>query len=224
MQIVKWLLVLAVCFTFLFMPVYGQLNPSLKIENIEIPSDEFNLVVRDAIYVELDRLHDISWEVTIDNSLLYANPDGNAAIRLYDANTEGKFIELGMGSPPDQKYWVAVNIPDAEGYVVVHDRLESGWSPTLKTKIVYSERAGLTVNNGFRIVTSNLDIGSFAIKGYSVFGMEGSTDPPAVTSGVWKMEIMSGAPTQNKIQLYPYVLAGAMGIIIAVLLLTKKRS
>jgi len=56
------------------------------------------------------------------------------------------------------------------------------------------------------------------------FGMEGSTDPIAVNSGTYVMKVMSGDPTKNKIQLYPYVLAGVMGIVIAVLLLTKKRS
>ena len=27
-----------------------------------------------------------------------------------------------MGSPPDKKFWVAVQIPDDEGYVVVHSK------------------------------------------------------------------------------------------------------
>ena len=208
----------------MFTPVYGQLNPSLKIEDIEIPFDDFNQVARDSTLIELDTIHEISWEITLDNNLLYENPNGNAVVRFYDVNIEDKFIEIGMGSPPDKKYWVAVQIPDEEGYVVIHSKLERGWSPETKTILVYSERAGLTVNNGLRIITSHLDIDSFMVKGYSVFGMEGSTDPLAVNSGTYVMKVMSGDPTKNKIQLYPYVLAGVMGIVIAVLLLTKKRS
>jgi hypothetical protein len=221
---VKILLIFIFVFTIVFTPVYGQLNPSLISEDIEIPYYDFNRVARDSTIIELDSIHELSWEVTLDNDVMYANPDGNVAIRLYDANIEDKFIELGMGSPPDKKYWVAVQIPGEEGYVVLYDKLERGWPSDLKTRLVYSERAGLTVNNGDRIVISKVDIGSFTIKGYSVFGMEGSTDPPAASSGVLKMNVISGDPTKNQIQLFPYVLAVVIGIIVAVLLVTKKRS
>jgi len=166
---VKILLISIFVFTLVFTPAFGQLNPSLKIEDVEIQFNDFNLVARDSIFVELDTIHAISWEITLDNNLLYNNPTGNAVVRFYDANIEDKFIEIGMGSPPDKKYWVAVQIPDEEGYVVIHSKLERGWSPETKTILVYSERAGLTVNNGLRIITSNLDIESFMVKGYSVF-------------------------------------------------------
>lgn len=220
----KILLALVFIFTLLFAPVNAQLNPSLQTDNIEIPYTDFNQVARDSTIIELDSIHELSWEVTLDNNVMYANPNGNVVVRLYDANIEDKFVEVGMGGPPDRKYWVAVQIPDEEGYVVVHDKLERGWSADLITKVVYSERAGLTVNNGNRIVTSNVDIGSFMIKEYSVFGMEGSTDPPATSSGVLHMSILSGDPTQNQLQLYPYVLAVIIFSILGVLIITKKRS
>ena len=200
-----------------------EVNPSLIIDEIEIPAEEFNRVLRDAPVVPLDKIHAVSWQVTIDNNLLYANPDGNAVFRLYDANNEDEFIEVGMGSIPNNKFWVAVQTPK-EGYIVVHSDLERGWYPEAKSIISFTDRAGLTVNNGARIVVTNLDIGEFAIGSYSVHGMEGSTDPPAVNSGSLLLEFLSGDPSKNAFAMFPFYVAAGIGVIVGVLFLTKKRS
>ena len=205
-------------------PAFAQeVNPSLIIDEIEIPAEEFNRVLRDAPVVPLDEIHAVSWQVTIDNNLLYANPDGNAVFRLYDANNEDEFIEVGMGSIPDNKFWVAVQTPK-EGYIVVHSDLERGWYPEAKSIISFTDRAGLTVNNGARIVVTNLDIGEFAVGSYSVHGMEGSTDPPAVNSGSLILEFLSGDPSKNAFAMFPFYVAAGIGVIVGVLFLTKKRS
>ena len=198
-------------------------NPSLILDKLEIPSDEFNRVLRDAPIVPLDDIHAVSWQVTIDNNLLYANPSGNAVLRLYDEKTSDEFIEVGMGPKPDNKFWVAVQTPK-EGYIVVHRDLDRGWYPQAKSIISFTDRAGLTVNNGARIVVTNLDIGEFAINSYSVYGMEGSTDPPAVNSGSMIIEFLSGDPAKNVFALFPFYIAAGMGVIVLVLFLTKKRS
>jgi len=198
-------------------------NPSLIIDTLEIPSDEFNTVLREAPIRVLDDVHAVSWQVTIDNNLLYANPNGNAVLRLYDQENRDEFIEVGMGPKPDNKFWVAVQTPK-EGYIVVHRDLDRGWYPQAKSIISFTDRAGLTVNNGARIVVTNLDIGEFAVHSYSVHGMEGSTDPPAVSSGSMIIEFMSGDPAKNVFALFPFYVAAGMGIIVAVLFLTKKRS
>jgi len=198
-------------------------NPSLIIDTIEIPSDEFNRVLRDAPIIPLDDVHAVSWQVTIDNNLLYANPNGNAVLRLYDNETHDEFIEVGMGSQPNNKFWVAVQTPK-EGYIVVHSDLDRGWYPQAKSIISYTDRAGLTVNNGARIVVTNLDIGQFAIDSYSVSGMEGSTDPPAVNSGSIIIEFLSGDPAKNVFAFFPFYVAAGIGVLVGVLFLTKKRS
>ena len=112
----------------------------------------------------------------------------------------------------------------AEGYVVVHRDLDRGWYPSAKTIVSYTDRAGLTVNNGARIVVTNLDIGTFAVDAYSVHGMEGSTDPPATTSGEYIAEFLSGDPSKNMFALFPFYVAAGVGTIVGVLFLTKKRS
>ena len=220
----KYLLVLILFFGISIVPIFAQeqQNPSLIIDNIEIPAQEFNRVLRDTQVVLLDDIHAYSWQVTIDNNLLYANPNGNAVIRLYDQESDEEFIEMGMGSTPDNKFWVAVQTPE-EGYIIVHKSLERGWYPEAKSIISYTEKAGLTVNNGARIVVTNLDIGKFAIDSYSVHGIESSTDPPAVNSGSFVIEFLSGDPSKNVMAFFPFYIAAGIGIIVGVLFLTKKR-
>jgi hypothetical protein len=209
---------------FFITPVFAQeiTNPSLIIDSIEVPAEKFNVVLRDTPITSLNAVHAISWQVTIDNNLLYANPDGNAVLILHDSKS-GELIEVGMGPKPDNKFWVAVTTPK-EGYVVVHSNLERGWYPETKSIISYTDKAGLTINNGARIVVTNLDIGEFAIDSYSVFGKEGSTDPPAVSSGSMILDFMSGDPAQNVFAFFPFYVAAGVGLIVGVLFLTKKRS
>ena len=209
---------------FLITPAFAQetKNPSIIIDIIEIPFNEFNKISRDAIIVDLENDHAISWQLTIDNNLVYENPNGNGVFKFYDKNSD-KFVEIGMGAPPDEKFWVAVNT-ESEGYVVVQSDLERGWYPATKLIISYTERGGLTVNNGARITVSNLNIGSFVIDSYSVHGMEGSTDPQAVNSGSMIVDFLSGDPSQNVMALFPFFLAAGIGVLVGVLFLTKKRS
>ena len=209
---------------FFITPVFAQeiTNPSLIIDSIEVPAEKFNVVSRDTPIISLNDVHAISWQVTIDNNLLYANPDGNAVLILHDSKS-GELIEVGMGPKPDNKFWVAVTTPK-EGYVVVHSNLERGWYPETKSIISYTDKAGLTINNGARIVVTNLDIGKFAIDSYSIFGKEGSTDPPAVSSGSMILDFMSGDPAQNVFAFFPFYVAAGIGLIVGVLFLTKKRS
>jgi hypothetical protein len=222
---VKYILALILLSGFIILPVFAEesKNPTLIIDTIEIPSYEFNKILRDTDIIPMQRTHAIAWQVTIDNNLLYANPDGNAVLRLYDRDNPEKLVEIGMGSQPNEKFWVAVQTPK-EGYVVVHSSLERGWSPESKTIISYTERAGLTVNNGARIIVSNLDIGIFAINSYSVHGMESPTDPPAVNSGSMIVEFISGDPAKNPFALFPFYVAAGVGILVGALYLTKKRS
>jgi len=220
----KYLIPLIFLFGFVITPAFAQdvKNPSVIIDTIEIPFADFNKVSRDAVIVDLENDHAISWQLTIDNNLVYANPDGNAVFKFYDKNSD-KFVEIGMGAPPKEKFWVAVNT-EREGYVVVQSDLERGWYPATKLILSYTERGGLTVNNGARITVSSLNIGSFEIDSYSVHGMEGSTDPIAVNSGSMIVEFLSGDPAQNILSLFPFYLAAGIGILVGALYLTKKRS
>jgi len=223
---VKYLLALILLAGFIITPAFAQevKNPTLIMESIEIPAEEFNRVLRDTPIIPLDGVHGVSWQVTIDNNLLYANPNGNAVFRLYNSILPGTdFIEVGMGPQPDNKLWVAVQT-QKEGYVVIHKNFDRGWYPDAKVIMTYTDRAGLTVNNGVRIVVTNVDIGQFAINSYTVHGKDGSTDPPAINSGSMEIEFLSGDPAKNVFAFFPFYVAIGIGIIVGVLILTKKRS
>lgn len=221
----KYLIALILFSGFLISPSFAQeaKNPSLTLETIEVPAMEFNKISRDAVVTQLDNIHAVSWQMTIDNNLVYANPNGNAVLKIYEKDDPDRFIEVGMGSQPDKKFWVGVKTIK-EGYVIVHRDLERGWYPETKTIVSYTERAGLTVHNGARIVVTNLDIGKFAFDSYSVHGMESYSDPPAVNSGSIIIEFLSGDPAKNVFALFPFYVVGAVGLIAGILFLTKRRS
>ena len=198
-------------------------NPSLSIQEVQIPWFEFNRVGRDASTVQLHEEHPVSWQITITNQILYANPLGNAVIRIHDASDTDRFIEVGMGANPDHKFWLAAQLP-REGYVVIHSKLDRGWFSDARVNLSYTDRGGLTVNNGERIVVSNLDAGTFVVGSYSVFGMEASSDPQATNSGLLIVEFLSGNPIENVYALFPFVVTAAVGILVGVLFLSKRRS
>jgi hypothetical protein len=227
----KYLLVVFLALTtvpvFAQEPIIGDYlepsNPSLIIKQTEIPYFEFNKVKSDALIVEFENIHANSWQAEFHNDLLYGNPEGDAVIRIYDSEIAGKFFEIGMGSHPRYSYWIAADVPET-GYVLLYSAYENGWAPGKPTKITYSEQGGLTVDNGLRTVLSNLDISPFTIKSYSVHGMKGSTDPPAVTDGVFTVKIMSADYSENPLSLFPFVVTGIIGVAVIILIFSKKRS
>jgi len=198
-------------------------NPSLLIQETEIPYHDFNKVVRDLTVVDFETIHESSWQAEFQNNLLYGNPNGNAVIRIYDIESLDKFFEIGMGSHPNNKYWIAAQVPET-GYVMLHTAYENGWVHGKATKITYSEQSGLTVDNGLRTVLSNLDLSPFTIKSYSVHGMESSTDPPAVTAGIYSVKITSAEYGENPFAIFPFVVTGLLGLVVVILIISKRRS
>src|SRR5713226_10032371 len=91
-----------------FLPAYAQqptMNKSERYDFVDVSSDAFNVVKNNATVFKLPHEHVTNWQIEIENKLRYANPDGNAVIRLYEDLNKQKFIEVGMGSPPDYKFW-----------------------------------------------------------------------------------------------------------------------
>ena len=226
-----YLLVAFLAFTiipaFAYEPIIGDyiqpINESLIIQQTEIPYSEFNKVSSDAVIKEFGNIHPHSWQAEYHNDLLYGNPEGDAVIRIYDSEIATKFFEIGMGSHPRYSYWIAADVPET-GYVLLYSAYENGWVTGKPTKITYSEQGGLTVDNGLRTVLSNLDISPFTIKSYSIHGMKGSTDPPAVTDGVFTVKIISADYGENPLLIFPFVVTGIIGAGVIILIFSKKRS
>ncbi len=210
----------------LIIPAYAQeeyANPSLLLESISVPPQDFNKIREDTKIIPLNHGHPVSWQVTIQNDLIYSNPNGNAILRLYDAKIENKFVEIGMGSPPERKFWVALNFPE-EGYLPATRIDKNGWFDGAKVVAAYGDAQGITVNNGQRIVVSGIDLKNFVVGSYSVYGMNEPTDPPAINSGTFKVDVLSGDASKNPFHYYPFFVAGGVGALIGVLLLTKRRA
>nr|AIE97297.1 hypothetical protein [uncultured marine thaumarchaeote AD1000_96_F07] len=86
--------------SLLFFPAFGEersLNDSLSMAKFDINWNDFNIPSRDATIIPFDEIHERTWQVNLENKLLYGNPEGTAVVRLYDANIENKFVEIGMG-------------------------------------------------------------------------------------------------------------------------------
>jgi hypothetical protein len=217
-------LVLLLCTTAII-PAHGQegTNPSLTVQRIDIAPGDFNRVEQDSVLVPFEKTHAGSWQITIQNKLLYGNPDGDAIIRIYDANSADKFVEIGMSSPPERQFWVAMNFPDI-GYIPATRIDKGGWFEGVNIIMANHDAQGVSISNGQRIVVSGVDLKEFVVGSYAVFGMHEKTDPPAISSGNLHMEIMSGDVSQNPIHYYPFYVTGVVGAIIGVLLVLKKRS
>ena len=211
----------------MILPVHAQeqqfTNPSLVLQTVEVPITDFNRVNDGISITPFEKDHEGSWQITIENNLLYANPKGNAVLRIFDANVKDKYVEIGMGSPPDRKFWVGINLPE-QGYLPATRIDKEGWYENTKIILAYSDAAGLSVGNGKRIVVTNLGLSDFVAGSYGVYGIENASDPPAINSGTYSLEILSGDISQNPLHYYPFFVAGGIGALIGALLLTKRRS
>jgi len=199
------------------------MNKSEHLDSIEVPFSAFNVVSHNATIFNLEHEHATNWQIEIQNKLLYANPNGNAVVRLYDISSAEKFVEIGMGSQPDYKFWVAVNTP-ADGYFVIHPPETAGWSPDKVITIQHSSNSGLSVTVGPKTVVDQLDVNDFTIKTFSVYGMGSTTDPPATNSGNMTLNFLSGDPAQSPIFYMPMVILAGTAALIIVLVKTKKRN
>ena len=209
-----------------FLPAYAQqstMNKSERYDVVDVPFSAFNVVKNNATIFKLPHEHVTNWQITIENKLMYANPDGNAIIRLYEDPDKQKFIEIGMGSPPDYKFWTAVNTPE-DGYFVVQQPQKLGWSPGKVATITHSSNSGLSVSVGQKVMVDNLDIAGFTVRDFTVYGMGSISDPPATNSGIVTLSIVSGNPAENPIFYMPFIVLGGTVVLIAFLLKTKKRT
>ncbi|MDE1829519.1 MAG: hypothetical protein KGI25_04275 [Thaumarchaeota archaeon] len=207
------------------LPVYAQqstMNKSVHYDSVEIPSNAFNVVRDNATIIKLPHEHVTNWQLTIENKLTYSNPKGSAIIRIYEDPSEAKFIEIGMGSPPDYRLWMAVNTPE-DGYFVLHDEKTGGWSPGQIVTVQHSSNGGLSATMGQQVLVDNLDVSGFTVRDIEVAGLDSVSDPPTTSGGDVSINIVSGDPAANPIFYMPFIVVGVTGALIGILIKTKKR-
>lgn len=209
-----------------FLPVYAQestMNKSERYDSLQVPYTAFNVYSKNATLFKLDHEHVTNWELEMQNKLQYTNQEGNVVVRLYEDIHTPKFIEIGMGGPPDYRFWVAVNTPE-DGYFMIHDEKKIGWTPDKLITATHSSSGGLTVSVGSKEAVSNLDVAGFTMREFTVSGMNSASDPPPVESGALTFSILSGDPSQNIIFYMPFMVLAVTVALIVVLLKTKKRT
>jgi len=54
--------------------------------------------------------------------------------------------------------------------------------------------------------------------------MKGSTEPPAVTHGVFTVKIISANYGENPLSLFPFIVTGIIGAVVMILIFSKRRS
>ena len=222
---IRCIAIVIILLTIPLFPAFAQspMNKSEHLDSIEVPFSAFNVVSHNATVFNLEHEHATNWQIEIQNKLLYANPNGNAIVRIYDNLNTEKFVEFGMGSQPDYKFWVAVNTP-ADGYFVIHEDRTDGWSPDKVITVQHSSNSGLSVTVGPKTVVDQLDVGDFTIKDFAVYGKGSTTDPPATNSGSVILNFLSGDPAQNPIFYMPMIVLVGTAVLIIVLVKTKKRT
>ena len=209
-----------------FLPVYAQestMNKSERYDSLQVPYTAFNVYSKNATLFKLDHEHVTNWELEMQNKLQYTNQEGNVVVRLYEDINTPKFIEIGMGGPPDYRFWVAVNTPE-DGYFMIHDEKKIGWTPDKLITATHSSSGGLTVSVGSKEAVSNLDVAGFTMREFTVSGMNSASDPPPVEGGALTFSILSGDPSQNIIFYMPFMVLAITVALIVVLLKTKKRT
>ncbi|MFZ1076457.1 MAG: hypothetical protein WAN47_03380, partial [Nitrosotalea sp.] len=76
---------------------------------------------------------------------------------------------------------------------------------------------------GQQVLVDNLDVAGFTVRDIAASGLDSASDPPAASSGSVSINIVSGDPAQNPIFYLPFIVVGVTGVLIGVLIKTKKR-
>lgn len=164
-----------------------------------------------------------NWQFTIQNNLSYSDSlDAKTIIKIQEPAPSEKFIELAMFSEKTGKFWVAINTNES-GYIRVYERDQDGWSRDQPVFVAHANNQGLTITNGKRIIVDKLSVNDFIVGSVSIYGKDELTSPDNSDSGTISFDILFGNPADSPLYFVPLIVIIAMGIIILVLLIRKKR-
>jgi hypothetical protein len=164
-----------------------------------------------------------NWQFTIQNNLSYLNSsDAKTIVKIQEPAPSEKFIELAMFSEKTGKFWVAINTNES-GYIRVYERDRDGWSRDQPIFVAHANNQGLTITNGKRIIVDKLSVNDFIVGSVSIYGKDELTSPDNSNNGTISFDILFGNPADSPLYFVPLIVIIAMGSIILVLLIRKKR-
>ena len=213
---------------FPIMSISGQSNihDIIKTKNSErfvVDYDASNAYRRQPLVYDFSKPIPTNWQLTIQNNLTYSNSENaKTVIKIQEPAPSEKFIELAMFGDKTGKFWAAINTNES-GYIRVYEREKDGWSRDQPIFVAHANNQGLTITNGKRIIIDKLSVNDFVVGSISIYGKDESTDPDNSNSGTISFDILFGNPAESPLYYLPLITMIAIGSIVLVLIIRKKR-
>jgi hypothetical protein len=217
--------------SLLLMPAltFGQsqeeflVSKSERSESFVLPYTAVNRGEENPLLYTFDEPREPNWIVALENNLSYVPRDGaRTIIKILEPEPSEKYIELAIYGDQSQRYWVAVNTPEA-GYARMYD-MQDGWSSDEPISVTHTENGGLTVSNGKRTVVDRLDVDGFAAASIEVYGNDEDSGLASTHAGALAFEVMYGRLDQSPVYYVPAVaMAGTAALIVGLLVFKKRK-
>ncbi len=220
---------IVIMFVLIFTPItsaYAQEQQTERPrETLSIPFEAANVDLDNVNNFQFNVKHKDPWILNIENKLLYNkdNPDAKIVMRFY-GDREGKhFIEIIMSNP--SKGFFAVSFNNEDGYFRLYGD-DNSWDPAKQPVRITLSDGRLSVYNGIRIVTDEINLRSevYDLNGMDVFGKDAEERPTNALGGQVNLEIISSVqPHWSYVYFLPYMLMAVGGGVVAFLIKLKKR-
>jgi hypothetical protein len=192
-------------------------------ERFDVDYNASNTFRRQPVVYQFSHSIPTNWQFTIQNNLSYLDSvNAKSVIKIQEPAPSEKFIELAMFSEKTGKFWVAINTNES-GYIRVYERDQDGWSRDQPVFVAHANNQGLTITNGKRIIIDKLSVDDFVVGSVSIYGKDELTSPDNSNAGTISFDIIFGNPAESPLYFVPLITIIAIGLIILVLLIRKKR-
>lgn len=192
-------------------------------ERFDVDYNASNTFRRQPVVYQFSQPIQTNWQFTIQNNLSYLDSaDAKSVIKIKEPAPSEKFIELAMFSEKTGKFWAAINTNES-GYIKVYERDQDGWSRDQPIFVAHANNQGLTITNGKRIIIDKLSIDDFVVGSVSIYGKDELTSPDNSNAGTISFDIIFGNPAESPLYFVPLITIIAIGLIVLVLLIRKKR-
>ena len=220
----------AVVFLIIYsmMSINGQstVHDVIKTRNSErfvVDYDASNNYRRYPLIYNFSKAIPTNWQLTIQNNLSYLDLDNaKTVVKIQEPPPSEKFIELAMFSEKTGKFWAAVNTKES-GYIKVYEQDRDGWSRDQPIFVAHANNQGLTITNGKRIIVDKLSVNDFIVGSVSIYGKDEVNDANNTNGGTVSFNILFGNPAESPLYYMPLITIIAIGAIVLVLIIRKKR-
>ncbi len=217
------LLIVYPTFTINAQSVVHDVIKTKNSERFDVDYNASNTFRRQPVVYQFSQPIQTNWQFTIQNNLSYLDSaDAKSVIKIKEPAPSEKFVELAMFSEKTGKFWAAINTNES-GYIKVYERDQDGWSRDQPLFVAHANNQGLTITNGKRIIIDKLSIDDFVVGSVSIYGKDELTSPDNSNAGTISFDIIFGNPAESPLYFVPLITIIAIGLIVLVLLIRKKR-